>query len=62
MLTTENAPKMCPKCGEDMPVYQTREREDDGVILRRRKCPVCGIRIETGEFLIRMLPEKKKKY
>ena len=60
MLSTENAPTMCPLCGEEMPVYQTRKRED-GVVLRRRRCPQCEEKVETGEFLMRRLPKKKKR-
>lgn len=60
MLTTENAPTMCPVCGEEMPVYQTRKRED-GVVLRRRRCDKCKEKVETAEFLMRRLPKKQKK-
>jgi len=42
------AARMCPECGEDSVVYDSRECFD-GSILRRRRCKVCGQRFVTIE-------------
>lgn len=60
MLSTENAARMCPICGEDTSVYETRERED-GVAMRRRRCPKCGTKVETMEVFVRIIPRKKSR-
>lgn len=59
MLTTERAARMCPKCGEDSYVYDTRERED-GSIIRKRRCGRCGVEYETREVFSRIYPERAK--
>ena len=59
MLTTEIAARMCPKCGEDSKVYDTRERAD-GAIIRKRKCVKCQVEFETIEVLTRIYPNRKK--
>ena len=46
--------RMCPECGEDSLVYDSRE-QFDGSIRRRRRCPACGTRFETVEKLSRVL-------
>lgn len=48
------AARMCPVCGEDSLVYDSRERPD-GTILRRRECPFCGTRFETVEEFVKIL-------
>ena len=60
MLDIERAARMCPVCGEDSYVYDTRETPE-GKIVRRRRCSACGAQFETEETFIRFLPEKNKK-
>ena len=60
-LTTENAARMCPMCGSDSPVYMTRELEN-GIVIRRRKCVLCGTKFETVEVFQRVVPKKQKKF
>ena len=48
------AARMCPVCGEDSIVYDSRERWD-GSIRRRRKCTVCGTRFLTVEKFEKLL-------
>ena len=60
MLDIERAARMCPVCGEDSSVYDTRETPE-GKIVRRRRCSACGAQFETEETFIRFLPEKKSK-
>lgn len=50
---------MCPRCGEDSKVYDTRERQD-GAIIRKRRCIKCGIEFETLEIFTRTYPKRKK--
>lgn len=61
MLTTESAARMCPNCGEDSTVYDTRERAD-GAIIRKRRCRKCGVEFETIEVLTRIFHNKPKKF
>lgn len=49
----------CPECGAASFVYDTRELEN-GVIMRRRKCQVCGTRFETYETYGRTLHFRHK--
>lgn len=42
------AARMCPICGADSRVYDTRETAD-GTIRRKRRCPACGVRFCTVE-------------
>jgi len=44
----ERAARMCPRCGEDSIVYDSREQLD-GSIRRWRKCKVCGAKFSTLE-------------
>ena len=60
MLSTEKAARMCPRCGEDSWVYETRKNEC-GATVRRRKCKKCGTKFETIELLSRIIFEKNKK-
>ena len=60
-LTTENAARMCPRCGADSAVYSTRELED-GIVVRRRKCVECGTKFETIEIFRRVIPKKFRKF
>lgn len=60
MLDIERAARMCPVCGEDSSVYDTRETPE-GKIVRRRRCSACGAQFETEETFIRFLPEKNQK-
>lgn len=39
----------CHVCGGEMRVYKVRRRKKDGVIYRRRRCLVCGVRVTTYE-------------
>ena len=48
MITTENAARMCPRCGGESSVYRCSER-NDGVFVRRRLCKSCGAEFETLE-------------
>ena len=48
------AARMCPVCGEDSIVYDSRELWD-GSIRRRRKCAVCGTRFLTVEKFEKIL-------
>lgn len=46
----------CPKCGERKAgIYDTREDDPKSVrtnsISRRRKCPACGFRFKTREYV-----------
>ena len=59
MITVEHAARMCPRCGEDSKVYDTRERED-GVIVRKRRCVRCKTEFETMEIYTRIYPNRKK--
>lgn len=61
MLDIERAARMCPVCGEDSYVYDTRETPE-GKIVRRRRCSACGAQFETEETFIRFLPEKTKNF
>lgn len=60
-MTTENAARMCPVCGNDSIVYSTREL-DDGTVVRRRKCISCGTKFETIEIFRRVVAKKSKKF
>lgn len=60
ILGIERAARMCPVCGEDSYVYDTRETPE-GKIVRRRRCSACGAQFETEETFIRFLPEKNQK-
>lgn len=59
MITVEHAARMCPRCGEDSKVYDTRERPD-GAIIRKRRCLTCRTEFETIEILTRVYPKIKK--
>lgn len=60
MLDTEQAARMCPICGEDSFVYDTRETAN-GKIIRRRRCTKCSTQFETEEVFTRFLPGKNQK-
>lgn len=57
MLTTEEAAKMCPCCGEDSVVKDSRVSQD-GKIVRQRKCTKCGTYFETIEQFSKILKKK----
>lgn len=59
MLDTDNAARMCPKCGESSVVYDSRE-QPDGSIVRRRRCLSCGAKFETVERFMRFIPKRKR--
>ena len=59
-LTTERAARMCPDCGEDSTVYDTRE-QSDGAIIRKRRCRKCGVEFETIETLSKVYRKRPKK-
>lgn len=43
----------CPKCGDQVKVIDSRVRQtktSEGIIYRRRKCPVCNFRFSTFEI------------
>lgn len=44
------AARMCPRCASDSLVYDSRE-QDDGRIMRKRRCKVCGVCFKTMEQL-----------
>lgn len=48
------AARMCPVCGEESAVYDSREQWD-GSIRRRRRCVVCGTRFLTVEKFEKIL-------
>ena len=56
----KEAARSCPMCGAASFVYNTRELEN-GVIMRRRECQVCGTRFETYETYGRTLNFREKK-
>lgn len=60
MLDIEQAARMCPVCGEDSSVYDTRETPE-GKIVRRRRCSACGAQFETEETFYDSCPKKIKK-
>lgn len=60
-LSTEDAARMCPVCGSDSRVYDSRE-QPDGSIVRRRVCRDCGMRFETVERFSKMVPKKSTKH
>lgn len=53
-LKMYHAARMCPVCGEDSRVYDTRE-QPDGTIRRIRCCSVCGARFSTEERFVGMV-------
>ncbi len=55
MLETTNAARMCPTCGEDSAVYDSRVQQD-GRIFRKRRCPVCGMKFQTEEKFLKIIP------
>lgn len=60
-LNTDLAARMCPRCGSDSFVYDTRE-QPDGSIFRRRKCRECGVKFETVERFSRYVLRKRNKF
>ena len=50
MVEVLKAARMCPECGEDSYVYDTRE-QPDGSIVRKRRCRKCGLEFKTTEIL-----------
>lgn len=57
--TDYKAARMCPRCGEDSVVYDSRE-QDDGSILRRRQCMRCGAKFVTVETFKKIAEENVK--
>ncbi|MEH2939043.1 NrdR family transcriptional regulator [Lawsonibacter sp. JLR.KK007] len=57
LRSMNHAARMCPICGEDSQVYNTREAAD-GTIHRKRRCPSCGARFSTVESFECMVPVK----
>ena len=57
LLTTEKAARMCPICGEDSAVKDSRV-SPDGKIVRQRKCMKCGTYFETIEQFSKILHKK----
>lgn len=53
-LKMYHAARMCPVCGEDSRVYESRE-QPDGTIRRIRCCSVCGARFSTEERFVGMV-------
>ncbi len=53
-LKIYRAARMCPVCGEDSRVYDSRE-QSDGTIRRIRCCSVCGVRFSTEESFVGMV-------
>lgn len=56
MLTTAKAGKMCPKCGEDTRVIDSRT-DESGFVIRKRRCNRCGTGFMTRENFLRLIPE-----
>ncbi len=56
----KNAARMCPRCGADSTVYDSRERPD-GQILRKRQCQECGAKFETLESFRRYVVKRGKR-
>lgn len=57
-LSTKQAAKLCPVCAGPSKVFDTRT-QNDGSILRKRKCKDCGKCFCTIESLLWELPAKK---
>ena len=57
MVEVLKAARMCPECGEDSYVYDTRE-QPDGSIVRKRRCRNCGLEFKTTEVLSKIYPKK----
>ena len=60
-LSVEFAARMCPQCGADSLVYDSREFRD-GSIIRRRKCQVCGTKFETIEHFSKYIKKREEKF
>ena len=65
--------RICPECGADSVVYNSRLREDgtierrrrlreDGTIERRRRCQVCGAKFSTIEKFSRIVERRVNDY
>ena len=54
----DRAARMCPVCGEDSRVYDTRETAD-GTIRRKRRCLTCGAYFITAESFVGMVRLKQ---
>lgn len=59
-VKTDFAARMCPRCGSDSAVYETRE-QPDGSVFRRRRCRACGAKFETVERFSRYVPKNFSK-
>lgn len=53
-LKMYHAARMCPVCGEDSRVYDSRE-QPDGTIRRKRHCSACGACFSTEERFVGMV-------
>jgi transcriptional regulator NrdR family protein len=53
----KKAARACPACGADSHVYDSREQED-GRIMRRRRCVQCGAKFITIEQRISIFQQK----
>lgn len=60
MTTTYTAAKLCPKCGCDTNIYDSRVTLE-GTVTRRRRCPSCGTCYETVEHFHCIIPPKKNR-
>ena len=53
--------RICPVCGYDTEVFDSRHKEETGVIVRKRKCLSCGHIFRTAEISIETYEELKHK-
>ncbi len=51
LRSMNHAARMCPICGEDSRVYESRETAD-GTIHRKRRCLACGVSFCTVESFV----------
>jgi transcriptional regulator NrdR family protein len=51
--------KLCPKCGGDSAVYDTRV-QTDGTIVRKRRCGACRAQFSTVEKFLGFVEKKRK--
>lgn len=55
------AARVCPHCGADSVVYNSRLMRD-GTIERRRRCQACGLKFSTIEKFSRIVERRVNDY
>lgn len=60
MMEEYKGARMCPKCGADSRVYDSREQED-GRIVRHRRCLDCDTKFKTVEVFAGYVSKTKKR-